>query len=62
MTHLQHVLPQVIVISLITGSLFYRLPVSITGARSFFGLSFLMVLFINFGSFPQLPLTFEAKK
>jgi hypothetical protein len=53
---------QVTVISLISASLFYRLPVDLVSARTYFGLCFLFVLFINFGGFPQLPLTIEAKK
>jgi hypothetical protein len=53
---------QVTVVSLISGSVFYQLDVTLTGARSYFGLCFLMVLFINFGGLPQLPLTIEAKK
>lgn len=53
---------QVIVISLLSSSLFYNLGVSLVDARTFFGLCFLIVLFVNFGGFPQLPLTLEAKK
>jgi hypothetical protein len=53
---------QVIVLSLITGSLFYQLPTDMPGARSFFGFAFLLVLMANFGGFPQLPITIEAKK
>jgi hypothetical protein len=45
---------QVIVLSLISGSLFYDIPVNLPGARTYFGASFLVVLFITFGSFPQM--------
>lgn len=44
------------------GSLFYFMETTVAGARTYFGLSFLSVLFINFGSFPQLPITLEGKK
>jgi hypothetical protein len=52
----------VLVLSLLSGSLFYQLDADLVGARSFFGFCFLLVLFVNFGGFPQLPLTIEAKK
>jgi len=53
---------QVIVISLLTSSLFYKLGTSLITARTFFGASFMSVLFISFGGFPQIPITLEAKK
>lgn len=53
---------QVTVISLILGSLFYKLPTTFDGARTFFGAAFMSVLFLSFGGFPQLPLTIAMKK
>ena len=53
---------QTIIISLITGSLFYMIPTTLEGSRSFFGASFMSVLFLAFGGFPQLPITLEMKK
>ena len=53
---------QTVIISLITGSLFYMLPTTLEGSRSFFGACFMGVLFLAFGGFPQLPATLEMKK
>ncbi|GAX82873.1 hypothetical protein CEUSTIGMA_g10299.t1 [Chlamydomonas eustigma] len=53
---------QTVVISLITGSLFYMLPITENGARSYFGACFMSILFLAFGGFPQLPITLEMKK
>ena len=53
---------QVTVLSLITGSLFYQLPVTMSGARSLFGACFMSVLFMAFGGFPQMPMVLELKK
>ena len=53
---------QSVVVSLITGSLFYVLPTTIEGSRSFFGACFMSVLFMTFGGFPQLPASLEMKR
>ncbi|GFR41754.1 hypothetical protein Agub_g2509 [Astrephomene gubernaculifera] len=55
-------LVQVIVLGLLTGSLFYNQGVSMTASRTIFGASFMSTLFMSFGGFPQLPITMELKK
>lgn len=53
---------QTIVLGLITGSLFYQLPITFEGSRSFFGACFMSVLFLTFGGFPQMPMTIIMKQ
>ncbi|EFJ39882.1 hypothetical protein VOLCADRAFT_40167, partial [Volvox carteri f. nagariensis] len=57
---------QVIVLGLLTGSLFYNQVgdggVSMVASRTIFGACFMSTLFMSFGSFPQLPVTMELKK
>ena len=53
---------QTIVLGLITGSLFYQLPITFEGSRSYFGACFMTVLFLTFGGFPQMPMTLIMKQ
>ncbi|GIL86027.1 hypothetical protein Vretifemale_14307 [Volvox reticuliferus] len=53
---------QVIVLGLLTGSLFYNQGVSLIASRTMFGACFMSTLFMSFGGFPQLPVTMELKK
>ncbi|GIL61720.1 hypothetical protein Vafri_16118 [Volvox africanus] len=55
-------LMQVIVLGLLTGSLFYNQGVSLIASRTMFGACFMSTLFMSFGGFPQLPVTMELKK
>jgi hypothetical protein len=52
---------QVVVISVIIGSLFAHLPVDANDARSYFGISFLSIMFLSMGAMPELGLTFQHK-
>eukprot|EP00798_Chlamydomonas_sp_ICE-L_P013540 gene13540-19410_t len=52
---------QVTVMGLITGGLFYQLPVTLDGSRNFFGVSFLGVMFVTMGNMPQLAITMANK-
>ncbi|KAG2439064.1 hypothetical protein HYH02_006591 [Chlamydomonas schloesseri] len=54
-------LVQVIVMGLITGSLFFQLGDSVTDARAYFGVSFLAVMFMAMGAMPALPVTLATK-
>ena len=54
--------PQVVVIGLITGSLFYNQGVTLEDARTIFGACFMACLFMSFGGFPQLPITLDSKR
>ncbi len=51
-----------IILGLLTGSLFYNQGVSLNASRTIFGASFMSVLFLSFGGFVQVPLTMEQKK
>ena len=52
---------QVVVISVIIGSLFANLPHVGNDARSYFGISFLSIMFLSMGAMPELGLTFQHK-
>ena len=52
---------QVVIMALIIGSLFSGIEKSSTGARSFFGVSFLSIMFLAMGAMPQLATTFQNK-
>lgn len=54
-------LVQVVIMSLIIGSLFANIAKTATGARSFFGVSFLSIMFLAMGAMPQLATTFANK-
>lgn len=52
---------QVIVVSLIVGSLFFRLGHGVNDARSFYGAAFMAVLFMAMGSMPQIGVVMAQK-
>ena len=52
---------QVVVLSVIIGSLFANLPHVANAARSYFGISFLSIMFLSMGAMPELGLTFQHK-
>lgn len=52
---------QVVIMSLIIGSLFSNIAKTATGARSYFGVSFLSIMFLAMGAMPQLATTFANK-
>lgn len=52
---------QVALLGTVLGSLFLDLPNSEVGARSFFGASFMSVLLMATGSFPQVPVVIAQK-
>lgn len=54
--------PQVIIMGLIIGSMFWNLQPSQNAAREFFGVSFLSIMFIAFGSMPQAQFIFQTKR
>ncbi|KAG2432130.1 hypothetical protein HXX76_009056 [Chlamydomonas incerta] len=54
-------LVQVVVMGLITGSLFFQLGTEVSDARSYFGVSFLAVMFMAMGAMPALPVTLATK-
>jgi ABC-type multidrug transport system permease subunit len=45
---------QIIVVSLMVGSLFFQLGRSVSDARSFFGAAFMVILFMSMGTMPQI--------
>jgi hypothetical protein len=49
-------LSQMIVMGLIVGSLFYNVPANRTGVRTLLGASFICLMFLAFGSAPELGL------
>ncbi|MEW5297917.1 MAG: hypothetical protein WDW36_001095 [Sanguina aurantia] len=53
---------QVTVIGLITGSVFYLTPITVNGAYTYFGFLFMTLLFMNFGGFPQIPITIDGSR
>lgn len=53
--------PQVAVLGTILGSLFLDLPTTDTGARSFFGASFMSMLLMAMAAFPQMPAIISHK-
>lgn len=52
---------QVIVVSLMVGSLFFRLGHRVQDARSFHGAAFMAVLFMAMGSMPQIGVVMAQK-
>lgn len=52
---------QVVIISLIIGSLFSHQQHTQDHARAFFAVSFLSVMFLAFGSMPELAITLSMK-
>lgn len=53
---------QVVIIGLIIGSLFFNLQPSLNSVRLFFGASFLTILFLAFGSSPELSLVMNNRR
>ncbi|KAG1655082.1 hypothetical protein FOA52_010286 [Chlamydomonas sp. UWO 241] len=53
---------QVVVLGLITGSLFYKLEKTAEDGLSFYGASFMATLLLAFGGFAQLPFVIEMKR
>lgn len=58
---LLHRLIQVVVMSLIIGSLFSGIDKTATGSRAIFGVSFLSIMFLAMGAMPQLATTMTNK-
>jgi hypothetical protein len=52
---------QVMVVSLMVGSLFFRLGHKVSDARNFHGASFMAVLFMAMGSMPQIGVVMAQK-
>ena len=52
---------QVVIMSLIIGSLFAGIQKTATGSRAIFGVSFLSIMFLAMGAMPQLATTFMNK-
>ncbi|DBB03271.1 TPA: hypothetical protein ACH3X3_010666 [Trebouxia sp. C0006] len=52
---------QVVIMSLIIGSLFSGIQKTATGSRAIFGVSFLSIMFLAMGAMPQLATTFMNK-
>ena len=52
---------QVIIMSLIIGSLFSNQSYTPNDARDFFGVSFLSVMFLSMGAMPELAITLSMK-
>lgn len=52
---------QVVVMSLIIGSLFSGIDKTATGSRAIFGVSFLSIMFLAMGAMPQLATTMTNK-
>lgn len=52
---------QIIAVSLMVGSLFFRLGHGVNDARSFFGASFMVILFMSMGSMPQIGVVMAQK-
>lgn len=63
MSHVNtYIYVQVVVMSLITGSLFFQLDVSLIASRNFFGAIFLAMMFMAMGAMPVLPITMGTKR
>lgn len=54
-------LRQVIIVGLITGSLFYQLDNTINSSRQFFSAAFLAIMFNTMTTLPVLPVTMATK-
>ena len=54
-------LVQVVIMSLIIGSLFSGIDKTAQGSRAIFGVSFLSIMFLAMGAMPQLATTFMNK-
>lgn len=52
---------QLVLIGIIIGTLFYNLPANLNSTRQYFGATFLSVLFIAFGSAPELSLLIQNR-
>ncbi|KAF6263806.1 ABC-2 type transporter-domain-containing protein [Scenedesmus sp. NREL 46B-D3] len=52
---------QIIAVSLMVGSLFFRLTHGVSDARSFYGAAFMVILFMSMGSMPQIGMVMAQK-
>ncbi|WIA42005.1 hypothetical protein OEZ86_009302 [Tetradesmus obliquus] len=52
---------QIIAVSLMVGSLFFRLSHGVSDARSFYGAAFMVILFMSMGSMPQIGMVMAQK-
>ena len=52
---------QVVIMSLIIGSLFSNQGHTPNNARAFFGVSFLSIMFLSMGAMPELAITLSMK-